>query len=172
MKYLSHRLSAAMWARVLLLWLTLAVAALAAGGAAVWMGRFIQSNIREELTVQQISFGEEENLSDEEREIPGMVENAGQPVTTGNQARIYSELIALHVNESAEEAGYPGAAYATLGGIQRGLRAEVAAATEAGDEDALAEKQAELDKVTGLRNSMLTASSPPMAGTTSAQALR
>lgn len=158
MKYLNHRLSAAMWSRVLLLWLTLSIGALVVGGMALGLGRFVQDNIRNELAVQQISFSAAEQLSDEERAIPGLVDNAGQQVTTGNQARIYSELIALHMRGSAEGAGYPDAAYATLGGIQRELRAAVAAATEAGDETALEEANAELTTVTNLRNTMLTGS--------------
>ena len=158
MKYLNHRLSAAMWSRVLLLWLALGLGALVVGGIALGLGRFIQDNIRNELAVQQISFSAEDQLSDEERQIPGLVENAGQPLTTGNQARVYSELIALHMRGSAEEAGYPGAAYATLGKVQRELRASVTAATEAGDQTALDEAQAELTAVTNLRNTMLTGS--------------
>jgi hypothetical protein len=158
MKYLSHRLSAAMWARVLLLWLMLGIVALVVGGAAIAMGRFVQENIRTELAAQQISFNEVDRLSDEEKAIPGMIENAGLPLTTGNQARVYADLIGLHVHESAEEAGYPGASYATLGGPQRELRTAVAEATEAGDEAALEEAEAELAEVTALRNTMLTAS--------------
>jgi hypothetical protein len=158
MSYLSHRLSAAMWARVQVLWLTLAIAALLVGGIAIGMGVFIRSNIAEELSSQQISFAPAENLSEQEQAIPGMVENAGQPLVTGNQARVYSELILLHMQESAEEAGYPGAAYATLGQAQRELRAEVAAATEANNEEALADAQQRLDAVTQLRNTMLTGS--------------
>jgi hypothetical protein len=158
MKYLSHRLSAAMWARVLLLWIMLAVLSLVVGGIAIGLGRFVQENIRTELAAQQITFNTEDKLSDEEKAIPGMIENAGLPLTTGNQARIYADLIGLHVHESADEAGYPGASYATLGSEQRALRAAVAEATEAGDEEAIAEAQARLDAVTGLRNTMLTAS--------------
>lgn len=158
MKYLGYRLSAAMWSRVLLLWLTLAIGALVLGGISLWLGTFVQDNIREELNSQQISFSPEENLSEEERAIPGMVENAGEPVNTGNRAQIYSQVIGLHVSTSAEAAGYPGASYATLGGVQRSLRAEVAAAEEAGDEEALEAAQAELDTVNSLRNTMLTAS--------------
>ncbi|MDK3158892.1 hypothetical protein FBR02_01515 [Anaerolineae bacterium CFX9] len=158
MKYLSHRLSAAMWARVLLLWFTLLVAALILGGILLWLGGFVQDNVRNELIAQQITFSPADGLSEAERAIPGIVENAGLPVTTGDQARIYSEYIGLHMRESAESAGYPGAVYATLGGIQRQLRAEVAAATEAGDEEALAAAQAELTAVTNLRQTMLTGS--------------
>lgn len=156
MKYLSHRLSAAMWARVLLLWLTLSIGALVVGGIALGLGQFIQGNIRTELASQQITFTAEEQLSDAERQIPGIVENAGQPLTTGNQARVYSEYIGLHMRQSAEAAGYPDASYATLGGVQRQLRAAVTAATEAGDEDALAEAQEQLTAVTNLRNTLLT----------------
>jgi hypothetical protein len=147
-----------MWSRVLLLWLTLSIGALVVGGIALWLGQFIQGNIRNELAAQQITFTAEAQLSDEERQIPGIVENAGQSLTTGNQARVYSEYIGLHMREAADEAGYPGAAYATLGGVQRELRAAVAAATESGDETALEEAQAQLTAVTNLRNTMLTGS--------------
>src|SRR5690606_32308515 len=125
---------------------------------ALGLGQFIQGNIRSELAAQQISFPAEEALTDAERQIPGVVENAGQPLMTGNQAQVYSEYIGLHLRQSAEEAGYLGAAYATLGGVQRELRAAVAAATESGDEAAIEEAQAELAAVTNLRNTMLTGS--------------
>jgi len=156
MSYLSNRLSAAMWGRVLVLWLTLAIAALVIGGFAIGMGTFIRGNIRDELTSQQINFSAAADLSEDEAAIPGMVENAGLPLATGNQAKVYSELIGLHMSEAAEEAGYPGAAYATLGKSQRDLRAEVAAAKDANNEEALAAAQTKLDSVTALRNTMLT----------------
>lgn len=158
MKYLSHRLSAAMWSRVLLLWLVLCVGTVAVGGVALWLGTFVQENVRNELAAQQISFGPEEGLSDSERAIPGVVENAGLPLTNGNQAQVYAEYIGLHMRESAEAAGFPGAVYSTLGGIQRELRTAVAAATEAGDEEALEEANAQLTAATNLRNTMLTGS--------------
>lgn len=158
MKFLTLRLSAAMWSRVLLLWLILSIGALVVGGIALYMGNFVHDNVSDELVSQQITFTAEENLSDEERAIPGIVENAGKPLTTGNQAQVYSEYILLHSQQSAERAGYPGEVYATLSGPQRQLRADIAAAEEAGDEEALAAAQAELDTVTGLRNTMLTAS--------------
>ena len=158
MKYLNQRLSAAMWARVLLLWIMLAVLSLVVGGIAIGLGRFVQGNIRTELAAQQITFNTADKFSEEESAIPGMLENAGLPLTTGNQARIYADYIGLHVHEAADEAGYPGASYATIGAVQRELRAAVATATEAGDETAIADAQAKLDAVTGLRNTMLTAS--------------
>ncbi|MEZ4671787.1 MAG: hypothetical protein R3E39_28110 [Anaerolineae bacterium] len=158
MKYLNYRLSAAMWARVLLLWLVLALGALVVGGAALMMGRIVQDNVRTELAAQQITFTAEDKLSDEERQVPGIVENAGQPLTTGSQAQVYAGLIGLHLREAAEGAGYPDASYATLGGVQRDLRAEVTKATESGDQAAIDEAQAQLTAVTNLRNTMLTGS--------------
>lgn len=156
MKYLSYRLSAAMWSRVLVLWLTLCVGAFAVGGIAVWLGGLVQGNIRNELTAQQISFSAAENLSDEERQILGIVDNAGQPLATGNQARIYSEFIGFHMREAANNAGYPDATYATLGGVQRELRTAVTKATDSGDKTVLDDAQAKLTAVTNLRNTLLT----------------
>ena len=158
MKYLNSRLSAAMWARVLLLWLALTIAALVLGVVAIGLGQFIQGNIRTELASQEISFSAADQMADAEKQIPGMVENAGQPLTTGNQAKIYSELMALHVKEAAEGAGYPDATYATLGGIQRQLKADVTKATDAKDQTAIDDANTKLTAVTNLRNTMLTAS--------------
>ncbi len=158
MSYLNHRLSAAMWSRVLLLWIVLALGALVVGGAALAMGKFVQDNIRTELASQQITFTAAENLSDEERALPGIVENAGQPLTTGNQALAFAGYMGLHLREAADEAGYPGASYATLGGIQRELRAAVTTATESGDQATIDEAQGKLTAVTNLRNTMLTGS--------------
>lgn len=138
------------------MWGVLAIGALLFGIVALWMGMFIQDNIKDELEAQQISFPAEEALTDREREIDGITEYAGERLSTGDQAKVYSEYILLHMNESAEEAGHPGATYATIGGIQRELRADVQAAQDAGDEQALEEAEAELAEVTALRNTMLT----------------
>src|SRR5262245_45482589 len=108
MKYLSHRLSAAMWSRVLLLWLTLCIGAVVIGGVALWLGGFIQANIRTELTSQQITFTAAAKLTDDEKKVPGIVENAGLTLTTGNQAQAYAGLMALHMQEAADGAGYAG----------------------------------------------------------------
>ncbi|MEO8611102.1 MAG: hypothetical protein ABI690_24615 [Chloroflexota bacterium] len=156
MKYLNLRLSAAMWARVVLLWFALAIAALVGGVAAISMGRFVQDNIRTELASQQITFTAADKLADPEKLLPGIVENAGQPLATGNQAQAYAGLIGLHLQEAAEGAGYPDASYATLGGVQGQLRAAVAAATKSGDATALEKAQTDLTAVTNLRNTMLT----------------
>jgi hypothetical protein len=156
--YLDHKLSAAMWGRVQLLWLVLAIVALLAGLGFIGLGTYVRDNIRDELSSQQISFPPEEALTEQERAIDGMVDHAGERLETGEQAKVYSELILLHMRESAAEAGYPDATYATLGGPQREARAAVAAAQAAGDEAAVTAAQAELDTLTQLRNTMLTGS--------------
>jgi len=140
------------------MWGILAIGALLLGIAALWMGSFIQSNVGDELEAQQISFPAEDSLSDHERAIDGMPDFAGEQLSTGDGAKVYSEYILLHMTESAERAGYPGATYATLGSVQRQLRADVQAATDSGDEQALEEAETELEVVTGLRNTMLTGS--------------
>ena len=157
MKYLSYRLSAAMWARVLLLWLTLTIGALVVGVVAIGLGRFVQDNIRTELASQQITFSAVDKMADEEKQIPGMVENAGQPLTTGNQAKVYSELMALHVHNITASSGYPDATYATLGGIQRQLQADLKA-VDTKDQAAVDAAQAKVTAVTNLRNTLQTAS--------------
>lgn len=157
MKYLNSRLSAAMWARVVLLWVTLSIGALVVGVVAIGLGRFVQDNIRTELTSQQITFSAVDQMADEEKQIPGMVENAGLPLSTGNQAKVYSELMALHVHNITTSSGYPDATYATLGGIQRQLQAALKA-VDPKDQTAVDAAQAKVTAVTNLRNTLQTAS--------------
>jgi hypothetical protein len=133
----------------------MAIVALLAGIGFIALGNYVRDNIRDELASQQISFPAEEAMTDQERAIDGMVENAGKRLETGNQAKVYSEYILLHMTESAIDAGFPDATYATLGGPQREARAAVAAAKETGDEAAVTAAQAQLDSITGLRNTML-----------------
>lgn len=158
MQYLKRPLTPAMWARALLLWGIMAITALLIGVAALWMGTFIRGNVQDELAAQQITFPPEERLTGQERAIDGMVEYAGEPLDTGDKARVYSEYILLHMNEAAAEAGQPGATYATLGGVQRDLRAEVQQARDAGDQAALEDAEARLAEINALRNTMLTGS--------------
>ena len=114
---------------------------------------FAQDYVRDQLSEQKIEFTAAENLSDEEKAASCLVEYAGTPLDSGKKAECYAnEYIALHMRESATEAGYEGATYASLGGIQRGIRAELTAATEAGQPTE--EIQARLDEVNGLRDSM------------------
>lgn len=114
---------------------------------------FASDYVENQLSQQQITFTPVEGLSGEQDDAPCLVDFAGQLMTTGKQAECYAnEYIAYHLASGAEEAGYPGATYATLGQPQRELRAQLAEATDAGQPtDAI---QADLDAVNALRDTM------------------
>jgi hypothetical protein len=76
---------------------------------------------------------------------------------TGKQAECYANYyIKLHMTEAAESAGFPGETYATLGGIQTQLRADLAAANQRGDSTEAAAIQKKLDSAGSLRTTMQT----------------
>lgn len=114
---------------------------------------FASDYVKEQLGEQKITFTPAENLSEEEAASACLVEYAGTDLDSGAKAECYAnDYIALHMRESATEAGYEGATYATLGGVQRGLRADLQTATDAGEPTD--EIQANLDAVNGLRETM------------------
>lgn len=116
-------------------------------------GDFAENYVRDQLGQQRIEFTAAEFLSDEEKQADCLVEYAGTSLDSGKKAECYAnEYIALHMAESATEAGYEGETYASIGAVQRGLRADLQAATEAGDPTEAI--QAQLDEVNGLRDSM------------------
>ncbi|HVM41734.1 MAG TPA: hypothetical protein VM618_13245 [Acidimicrobiia bacterium] len=107
---------------------------------------FAKDYVRDQLSEQKITFTPAEFLSEEERQAECLVANAGQPVTTGKQAECYAnEYIGLHLKDIAE-----GQTYAELGGVQRGLEAQIEEAPE-GEQAAL---EAELAEVTGARDTL------------------
>ncbi len=83
----------------------------------------------------------------------GQGDAAARLMTTGAQAECYAnQYIAYHMRSSAEEAGYPGATYSTLGGITRGIQSQIDEATTAGtDTTALT---AQLTAANALRDTM------------------
>ena len=114
---------------------------------------FAKDYVRDQLSEQRITFTAAEFLSEEERKAECLVEHAGTVLDSGEKAECYAnEYIALHMRESAAEAGYAGETYASIGGIQRTLRADLASATEAGEPTEAI--QAQLDEVTALRETM------------------
>lgn len=91
---------------------------------------------------------------------------AGKLMTTGKMAECYANnYIRLHMKDgsiydakfsaNAANHGLKSYTYATIGGIQRELRAQVATATEKNDPK-VTEYQAELDKVSGIRSTLQT----------------
>ena len=108
---------------------------------------FAQGYVSDQLTQQHITFTPAAALSEEEAQSDCLVRNAGLPLTTGAQAECYAnEYIGLHLQSTAD-----GQTYADLGTVQRGLRDEVAAATDTNDPD-LADLQTQLDDVTAQRD--------------------
>jgi hypothetical protein len=76
---------------------------------------------------------------------------------TGAQAECYAKFyIALHMEKSAETAGFPGATYATLGATRTDLSAQITAAKAKGDTAGAADIQKKLDSATSLRTTMQT----------------
>lgn len=81
------------------------------------------------------------------------MENGGKLLESGAQAECYANYyIALHLEESAKNAGYEGATYATLGSVQTDLGNQVASARQSNASN-LAELQVRLDAVNALRTS-------------------
>ncbi len=122
---------------------------------------FASDYVKNELAAQKITFATADKLTAEETSWkPGsscLTTYAGQPLQTGAQAECYaSYYIALHMDEAAKAAGFPGATYATLGSIRGDLTAQVTAAKAKGDSAAAADAQKKLDAATALRGTMLT----------------
>jgi hypothetical protein len=122
---------------------------------------FAQNYVKEELSAQKITFTAADKLSAEEtRWKPGsacLVANAGKLIETGSQAECYAKYyLAVHMDIAANTAGFPGATYATLGGIRTDLAAQVTAAKVKGDTAAAADGQKKLDSATSLRATMQT----------------
>ena len=135
---------------------------LGALGYAMWTQASFASNyVKEELADQKITFSTADKLTAEEKNWkPGsacLTEFAGQALATGKQAECYaSYFIALHMETSANTAGFPGATYATLGATRTEISAQIAAAKAKGDTAAADAAQKRFDAATALRTTMQT----------------
>ena len=75
-----------------------AVVGLIVAGSLLWWGhRFADSNVADRLRPQKISFSTVDKLTAEEKAIPGVVGYAGQAVDDGQKAKVYSDVINLHL---------------------------------------------------------------------------
>ena len=146
--------------RIITLWGVLLVAVLVVGGSALYLGNFIRGNVRDQLAAQQIQFTAAADLTPVEKASNAcLTQYGGQVMTTGAQAQCYSEhYIGLHMKESAVRAGFPGATFATLGKEQTKLRADIAAAQAAGNQDAVKTLNEKLTAAGSLRTTMQTGS--------------
>jgi hypothetical protein len=83
---------------------------------------FASTYVHDQLAQQQITFKTADTLTAEEKAQPGLVQYAGQQMTTGKQAEVYAnQFIGLHLQGIAG-----GRTYAQLGDVQTGLRAQIA----------------------------------------------
>ncbi|HET8569833.1 MAG TPA: hypothetical protein VFM93_12715 [Candidatus Limnocylindria bacterium] len=120
---------------------------------------FARNYVKEEMAAQKIVFATAEKLTDAEKNWkPGsscLVTYAGQQMETGAQAECYAKyFIREHMDAAAKNAGFPGATYATLGGIRSDLTAQINAAKQRGDTGAAADLQKKFDAATSLRSTM------------------
>jgi hypothetical protein len=141
--------------------LMVAVLLVALGFALFTQYSFSQNYVKEELSAQKISFTPADKLTDEEKGWKAgsacLTTYAGQLLQTGAQAECYAKYyIALHLENSATAAGFPGATYATLGSIRTDLSAQITAAKAKADTTSAADLQKKLDSATSLRTTMQT----------------
>jgi hypothetical protein len=113
--------------RIVTLQAVLVVVLAAAAGFAFTMGTFTTSQIREELTAQQVYFPSADQIKaggalDPAKFPQEIRDQAGKQVTDGNQARIYAnDFIAVHLNGIAN-----GMTYASVGAKVSQLNAQLA----------------------------------------------
>jgi hypothetical protein len=100
----------------------LAVTLIVLGGLAVYGGNFAQSNVRDRLEPQNITFPPFEAMTPEEQADIG--DFAGQQVTNGAQAEAFSRYIGGHLAEVNEGATYSETSAAAR---EEGLDPDVAA---------------------------------------------
>ena len=139
----------------------LAVMLLVFGILLAGQASFAKTYLADQLGEQKIVFTQADKLTDAEKNWkPGsacLTEYAGQTLATGKQAECYANFyIAVHMDTSRNTAGFPGATYATLGGIRTQLSADIAAAKTKNDTQTGADLQKKLDSATALRGSLQT----------------
>ncbi|TRZ72709.1 MAG: hypothetical protein D4R95_04665 [Actinobacteria bacterium] len=110
---------------------------------------FADSYVHDQLAEQKISFTAAEFLSDEEKTSNCLIENAGTPLDSGKKAECYAnDYIGMHLKGIGG-----GETYATIGAIQTKAKTALADATAANASN-VAELKADLDKITGQRETM------------------
>ena len=94
----------------LISWTGLALAAvlLMAGGLLTWANVFIDNQVTDQLTMQNITMPEGEALSSlPEADAAALEEFAGSPMDTGAEAKAYADhYILVHMNESSDGRTY------------------------------------------------------------------
>ena len=110
---------------------------------------FADGYVHDQLADQLINFTPVENLSDEEKAVPCLVEYAGTTLDSGKKAECYAnDYIGMHLKGIGG-----GETYATIGAIQTKAKTALADATAANATNVV-ELKADLDKITGQRETM------------------
>ena len=110
---------------------------------------FADSYVHDQLAEQKISFTAAEFLSDEEKTSSCLIENAGTALDSGKKAECYAnDYIGMHLKGIGG-----GETYATIGAIQTKAKTALADATAANATNVV-ELKADLDKITGQRETM------------------
>ena len=104
--------------------LLLAIVLLVAGGLLTWASTFINDQVDQQLSDQQITMPTEEALAGDEAlseaDREALTPFAGEPMNTGAEARAYADnYILAHMNASTG-----GETYSSLGGVVREACAE------------------------------------------------
>lgn len=111
---------------------------------------FSNDYVTEQLAQQKGTFKAADALTDEERAIPCLVENAGRPLLAGKQAECYANnFIGVHVKNTAG-----GKTYAELGDVQTALRARITEAQEVADNPEVPALQKQLADATSQRETV------------------
>lgn len=117
---------------------------------------FATDYVKDQLSEQKIAFPEEYGRG--ETDVAGsdcLTEYIGQTVDSGPKAECFANYyIKTHMIHAADDAGYPGETYSSLGGVVNGLKAELTTAQDGGDQTAIDEAQAKVDAASGLRDTM------------------
>jgi len=112
---------------------------------------FSKKYVRAQLLEQKITFKTADTLTAEEKEAPCLVKYAGQALSTGKQAECYANsFIGLHVKSVAAH----GETYSELGDVQTAMKAQIAAATKAGDTAKATELNTQLTTINGQRETL------------------
>ena len=110
---------------------------------------FATTYVADQLAQQNITFKTAQTLTDEEKQIPCLVQYAGQQMTTGKQAECYANnFIGLHLKSTAG-----GKTYAELGVPQAELRTKIAEAQKT-NPAAVADLQKQLTDITAQRETV------------------
>lgn len=86
--------------------LALALVLLVAGGLLTWANSFVADQVKQQLSAQHITMPEEAALETQEQK-DALLQYAGQPLETGDQARAYADqYILVHMNQSSNNRTY------------------------------------------------------------------